>query len=218
MRVIHWAILAAVLAWKFFALPAGAQQIPRSSDRPPAYAPTPQQLADNPPAQPPNYRLQTNDLIQVKVFQEDDLAITTRIAADGTIAFPLIGRVKVGGLSVAEAGRTIRDLLEKDYLVKPQVSLSLLEYTRQRFTVLGQVQKPGTFDYPVEQALNLLEAIGYAGGYTRIGEPKKVTVKRVTDGREVIYKLNAKDMAKGLRSKIFQILPGDVVSVDESLF
>src|SRR3954468_24310438 len=91
-----------------------------------------------------NYTLQPNDLVQIKVFQEPDLTTTARVAADGTISFPLIGTVGIGGRTVSGAAGTIRSALAKDYLVDPQVSLTVTDYAKRRFTVLGQVQKGGT--------------------------------------------------------------------------
>jgi polysaccharide export outer membrane protein len=112
----------------------------------------------------------------------------------------------------------IRDLLAKDYLVNPQVSVSISEYDKRRFTVLGQVQKPGTYDMPDREAVTLLQAIGLAGGYTRIADPAKVTVKRRTEDRESVLRVDAKSMANGRSAGAFDVLPGDVITVGESIF
>lgn len=163
-----------------------------------------------------NYRLAITDLLEIKVFQEEDLTTSARIANDGTINFPLIGRIKVGGLTPEEATAAIRSALAKDYLVNPQVSVEVSNFSKRRFTVLGQVQKGGTFDFPDQDDLNLLQAIGLAGGYTRIADPKEILVKRRTNGKEEIYKLNARKMASGEQSSAFKILPGDIITVGES--
>jgi protein involved in polysaccharide export with SLBB domain len=165
-----------------------------------------------------SYILAPNDLIDVKVFQEDDLESKLRISKDGTITFPLIGSVKVGGKTPQDAARVIRDGLAKGYLVNPQVSVNVLEFTKYRVTVLGQVQKPGSYDFPNRESLGLLEAIGLAGGYTRGANPSKVIVKRVEGGKEKVYQLNAKSMASQGTTKGFEVLPGDVITVAESIF
>jgi polysaccharide export outer membrane protein len=162
--------------------------------------------------------LAPNDLIEVKVFQEDDLQSTLRVSRAGTITFPLIGVVKVAGRTPEEAARLIRDALAKDYLVNPQVSVTVTESFKQRFTVLGQVQKPGAYDMPERDALSLLQAIGMAGGYTRIADPAKITLKRREDGRETVMKLDGKKMASGATSSSFEVRPGDVITVGESFF
>jgi protein involved in polysaccharide export with SLBB domain len=166
----------------------------------------------------PNYVLATNDLISIKVFQEDDLQTQVRVAKDGTITFPLIGVVRVGGKTPQEAARTIRDMLAKGYLVNPQVTVNVLEYFKYRLTVLGQVQKPGSYDFPDRDRLTLLEAIGLAGGYTRAADPSKVLIKRLVNGKEKVYRLNAKNMASQQSTTEFEVLPGDVITVAESIF
>ena len=165
-----------------------------------------------------NYPLSPDDMIHVKVFQEDDLESTLRIAKDGTITFPLIGLVHVGGESPQDAATAIRVLLEKDYLVSAQVSVTVMEYAKRRYTVLGQVQKPGSYELPDREGITLLEAIGMAGGYTRAADPAKITLKRRSAGKETIFRLNAKSMASGASSSSFEIEPEDVITVGESMF
>ncbi len=165
-----------------------------------------------------NYDLRPNDMIEIRVFQEDDLNSTVRISKDGTINFPLIGVVRVGGMSAQGAAATIRSLLAKDYLVNPQVSVTVRDYSKRRFTVLGEVQKPGAYELPDHDSIGLLEAIGMAGGYTRIAEPGKITLKRMINGAETVIKLNAKKMARDGDSRTVEIKPGDVVTVGERLF
>src|SRR5215210_2983012 len=72
-----------------------------------------------------NYVLSPNDLVEIRVFQEEDLRTAARISKDGTINFPLIGVVRIAGMTMQDAAKAVRDLLEKDYLVNPQVSLSV---------------------------------------------------------------------------------------------
>jgi len=165
-----------------------------------------------------NYNLTANDLVEITVYQEDDLRTTARVADDGTITFPLIGSVRIGGKSVEEAAQAIRGRLAKDYLVNPQVNLTVTEYAKRRFTVLGQVEKSGTYDFPDHGSLDLLQAIGMAGGYTRIADAGRITVRRNSSGRETVFRLNAKEMAAGKSGATFEVLPGDTVTVGESVF
>lgn len=171
------------------------------------------------PARSPTagYRLASNDTVNIQVFQEDELQTTARIGKDGSIPFPLVGTISLGGRTVPEAAAAVSQAL-KDYLVHPQVALRIVDYSKKRFTVLGQVNRPGTFDLPDESPLSLLEGIGMAGGYSRIANPSKVIVKRRGLGGEQVFHLNAKQMAKGSAVPSFQILPGDTVVVEESLF
>jgi protein involved in polysaccharide export with SLBB domain len=161
------------------------------------------------------YVLKPNDVVMVKVYQEEDLTIQARVARDGSITLPLLGTVYIGSNSVEQAIGLIRDGLAKDYLVNPQVSLSIVEYAKRRFTVLGQVTRPGTYEMPGDDSLNLLQAIAMAGGYTRIGAPTKITVQRVVADQTKIFRVNAESMAKNKGEKPFEILPEDAITVGE---
>lgn len=170
-------------------------------------------------AQDANYKLSANDLLDFRVFQEPELDGVIRVAGDGTAIFPLIGTVSVGGKTVTAATEEIKARYRDGYLVYPQVSLTVRTYAQKLFTVLGQVQKPGSYDMKGSDEITLLQAIGMAGGYTKIANPGRVTVKRLEEGgRERLIRLDAKRMARGGDSSSFYIKPGDVITVAESLF
>ena len=163
------------------------------------------------------YVLVANDVIELKVYQEDDLGAKARIAPDGTVTLPLIGTVEVAGKTVDQAAERIKAVLAADYLVNPQVSLSIAEFAKRRFTILGQVQHAGAFDFPGDETINLLQAIALAGGYTRIGSPSKITLQRMVNGEKKVFKLDAEAMSKDERAKSFEILPDDTITVGEKL-
>lgn len=163
------------------------------------------------------YQLSAKDMVRVTVFQEDDLTTFARVGKDGTISFPLIGRAKIGGKTIHEAAQVLQSQL-KEYLVHPQVTVSIVDYVKRHFTILGQVGRPGTVDMPDDATVNLLEAIGMAGGYTRIADSSKVILKRQVDGQEKIFKLNANKMLKDRSTEQFEVLPGDTIVVGETLF
>ena len=171
-----------------------------------------QQTADS------NYRICANDLIEIRVFQEPDLDSRVRIGGDGSVTLPLVGAVVLGGQTVNEASDVLRQKYGARFLVNPQLTVTVMEFSKKRFTVLGQVQSPGSYSMPDNETVTLLQAIGMAGGYTRIAEPSNITVKRIGDGAESLLRLNAKRMARGDASAAFRILPGDVISVPESMF
>jgi polysaccharide export outer membrane protein len=166
----------------------------------------------------PDYVLAPNDTITVKVYQESDLDAKVRISKDGTIVLPLLGQVPVGGKTREDAANMIRDLLAKKYLVSPQVSLDIAEYSKRRFTVLGQVQRPGTFEMPGDETVNLLQAISMAGGYTRLGTGRGVTVQRGEGPDKKVFKLDADSMAKDKDVKNFEIIADDTITIGEKLF
>jgi len=165
-----------------------------------------------------DYRLMTDDVIQIKVFQENDLDSMLRVSKEGTITFPLIGSVQVGGKTPQDAALAIKALLAKDYLVNPQVNVTVAEYAKRLFTVLGQVQRPGSYELPDRDTLTLIQAIGMAGGYTRIADAGRITLKRTVDGKQSVMHLNAKKMAGGSTESEFPVHSGDIITVGESIF
>jgi polysaccharide export outer membrane protein len=187
---------------------------PGRSEPPPTKIATPQPVSQ---AVSSSYRLMPNDIVQVIVFGEEDMAMQARIDKEGSINMNLIGLVKISGQTIREAAKTIETQL-KEYLVKPQVNITIIGYSKRRFTMLGQINRPGMYDLPDESSLNLLEAIGIAGGYTRIADPSKITLKRTVGGRETTQKLDAKSMGDKEAVERFLILPGDTITVGERIF
>lgn len=165
-----------------------------------------------------NYQLSGSDVILVKVFQEPDLDSQHRISRDGTITLPLIGSVNVGGKTVAEAAALIRDRLAKGYLRNPQVRVNIIQYAPRRFSVLGQVQRPGSYPMGEETSTELLEAIAMAGGFAKSADMTKVTVRRRVAGEDQFFELNARALRKSTGKDSFAVQPGDTIIVAERLF
>ena len=165
-----------------------------------------------------DYRLSVNDLLDFRIFQEPDFDAVIRVSGDGTAIFPMIGQVHIAGKTIGETTELLRNRYMSGYLTNPQVNLTVRTYARKMFTILGQVQRPGT--YPIEggESVSLLQAIGMAGGYTRIANLNKVIVKRREGGAENVYQFNAKKMARSGADSTFRIMPGDVITVAESIF
>lgn len=165
-----------------------------------------------------NYRLAANDFVTIKVFQEDDLTTAARLAADGTIGVPLIGQVKVGGMTSFEASRQIARLLDARFLVNPQVTVTVTSHAQRRFTMLGQVLKAGAYQMGFQDSIDLLEAIGMAGGYSRMANPAKIVVKRRVGEKDTIFEVNGRELAAGKSGRTFRVQPGDLITVGERLF
>ena len=155
-----------------------------------------------------NYRLSPNDLLDFRVFQEPELDGVVRVAGDGTAIFPLVGPLPVAGRSIGEATQAVAAKLHDGYLVHPQVSITVRQYAKKLFTVLGEVQKPGSYDMQGLQEITLLQAVGMAGGYTKIANAGNVTIKRIEGGSEKVLKYNAKKMANSSDRSSIMIRPG----------
>ena len=165
-----------------------------------------------------NYRLAPDDLLDFRVFQEPELDAVIRVAGDGNAIFPLVGSVRIAGKSIGEATELLRQRYMAGYLVNPQITLTVRTYGRKVFTILGQVLKPGSYAIEGSESISLLDAIGMAGGYTRIANPGKVTVKRRVCGQETVIRVDAKKMARSSSESAFLVQPGDVITVGESIF
>ena len=165
-----------------------------------------------------NYRLNTKDVIRVEVFQEPDLLRELRVNADGKVALPLIGNVKVGGMTVLDAQQLIRDLYEKDYLVNPQVNLLVLEYAERRVSVTGQVNRPGPVLIPPEEEMTFTQAIAAANGLNLRAAENRITLTRMMpDGKPRKYTLDYDEIVNDPR-KDMKLQDGDTIYVEESRF
>ena len=168
---------------------------------------------------PAGYVLGPNDYVGVEVFGEDDLRTNGRLNPEGNLSVPLLGSVHLAGLTLTQAASKLTELYGRDYLVNPKVNVMLLGYAKRRFSILGQVGRPGSYEMPESSpgGIDLLEAIALAGGYTRIAAPERITVRRQTANGDQVFKVNAKKFNKG-GSGGFRVEPGDTITVGESIF
>lgn len=118
----------------------------------------------------PDYRLGVGDQIRVQVFQNPELTIETRVSESGAFRFPLIGTVHVAGLSLEAAENKVAQALRAgNYLVRPQVNITLLQVRANLVSVLGQVNRPGR--YPIDVAgMRVTDVLATAGGATATGD------------------------------------------------
>ena len=164
-----------------------------------------------------DYVLVIGDVVELNVFREPDLQTQATIARDGTVQLPLIREVKLAGLTIRDAREQLRGLYDKKFLVDPQVFLNVVKYAERKFTIMGQVARPGSYELQGGERIDLLEAIGLAGGFTRIANRGRVIIQR-RDGENVTaIRANAKRMADGKEVPI-EVQPGDVITVSESWF
>ncbi len=129
-----------------------------------------------------DYRLGDGDNIRITVFQNPDLTLETRVSETGTITFPLVGTVKVGGLTIAAAAQALASALQSgNFIQKPQVNIQLLRNLGNQVSVLGQVGRPGRF--PLETfTTRLSEMLAIAGGISSNGADSAI-VTGTRDGK-----------------------------------
>ncbi len=168
-------------------------------------------------AVPSNYVLKPNDEIQVRVFRNAELDGLHRISKDGTIDFPLLGIVNLSGRTTYEAAAHVAALLDKDYLVRPQVFVNVTMVAKRYFDIMGEVVSPGTKEYPDDRDLDILGAVSLAGGWTKTASQVNIVVKRQVQGQDQLIRVDAARMTKEKGMPSFVILPNDIIVVKERL-
>jgi polysaccharide export outer membrane protein len=124
------------------------------------------------------YTIGPGDVLKITVWGHDDLSKDYPVTLDGRVPFPLIGSVQAAGLTTSELARRLRDLLEKDYLVNPQVIVAVRDYLSSKVHVMGEAEKPGLFY--LTGPTTLLEILSKAGGLSRTAGKDLVLVRTET--------------------------------------
>ncbi len=162
-----------------------------------------------------NYRIGVGDLLRIEVYDEPDLDKEVRVLTDGFISFPLLGRIHAGGRTVDELEKDITRRLGEKYLVSPQVTVFVKEFSS--VFVFGEVKNPGSF--PIFGKLTVFEAITRAGGFTPVANPSKVKVIREENGHEVTFEVDIEKLTKnGDSSQDRELRANDRVIVPRSFF
>jgi polysaccharide export outer membrane protein len=164
------------------------------------------------------YTLAPYDVIDVSVYNEEDLHSRVRLGADGTVLLPLIGTVSLGGKTVAQANELIRKRYAEGFVKDPHILVTVMDYRKSTFSILGQVARPGIYEIPEGTHITIVDAILLAGGFTRTANQNGVSVKRMVKGKPELFKVKAGSMADSVNVAPFEILPGDIIKVNESWF
>ena len=155
------------------------------------------------------------DVVKVSVFGNPDLNLETRVSEAGSISFPLIGEVAIGGMPVATAEKKIAGLLESGgFLRKPQVNLIVTVLQSQQVSVLGQVNRPGR--YPIDGKRTLTDILASAGGVSADGGDA-VTLIRTREGKTTKEIIDLLDMMhSGDMNQNFDLTSNDVIYVERA--
>jgi len=162
------------------------------------------------------YKLGAGDVIRIAVYQNPDLTLETRITESGVISFPLLGSVKLGGLSVSKAEELIATNLKSGGFVKqPQVTIVVTQVKGNQANVLGHVNKPGR--YPLESgATHLTDLLSMAGGVD-VGGGELLVLTGTRNGQPYRAEINLpKIFSPGGRDQDVEVMNGDVLWVDRS--
>jgi len=152
-----------------------------------------------------SYRLGAGDVVTIRVFGEDDLSKEKiRLTDAGTVPYPVLGEIRVLGMTVGDLERLITNGLRGRYLVNPRVSVQIEEY--RPFYINGMVDKPG--GYPFQPGLTIRKAASLAGGFKERASLSKIFIIRERDPAQRPQKAD-------LNTTVY---PGDIITVEESFF
>jgi polysaccharide export outer membrane protein len=175
-----------------------------------------------------DYKIGPEDLIEISVFEEEKLNKTVRVSSQGNISLPLLGILRVKGLTANELEREIRDLLAEKYLRDPHVGIFIKEYRSQRISVIGAVEKPGVFDVAGQKTV--LEILAIAGGLKEDAGPLLFLIRppqpegEVSQGKEGAEDGNPKTFVIDLEALLVEgdltlnlpLIHGDVINIPVS--
>jgi polysaccharide export outer membrane protein len=154
-----------------------------------------------------SYTLNTGDHVQITVFEEPDLSINAVLDDTGAISYPLLGELKVSGLTLRQLETEITEGLRGRFLINPRVNVSIKEY--RPFFVRGEVNSPG--EYSFKPGLTVEKAVSLAGGFTSRASKSKFYI--VSDDS-----LEGNGEARRAATLTSRIRPGDVINIEQSFF
>ncbi len=163
-----------------------------------------------------SYQIGPQNLLQIKVLGESTVNQIYRVEDDGFIKHALLGRVRVGGMSVPELEKYLEEHLDGDYIINPKVTVFILEFSS--FSILGEVKKPG--NYELSGRVSLIHALSIAGGFTPVASQKNVQIMRKNqDGTETKLTVDTTRITQGGDLSVDEDLqPDDIIVVSKSFF
>ncbi len=158
------------------------------------------------------YKIGPQDLLEISVFGLDELNKTVRVSEAGNITLPLLGEIAIGGLTKNELEKKLQDMLRKDYLQNPQITVFIREYQSRRVSVLGAVGIPGVYELMGRQTL--LQVIALAGSLTDEAGDEIIILRKQPDGKDQSIRVSIDDlMRKGDATLNIRLQSEDIITV-----
>jgi polysaccharide biosynthesis/export protein len=153
-----------------------------------------------------------DDVLAINVWKEPDISRSIPVRSDGKISLPLVGEVQAAGLTPLKLEKDIASKL-KNYISEPEVTVIVQQVNSQKFNILGQVARPGTF--VIANSLTVLDAIALAGGFRDFAKQKSIYVLRQNaDGTQTRIPFNYKEVVKGQNpAQNIKLQPRDTIVV-----
>jgi len=159
-----------------------------------------------------SYVIGNDDVLSINVWKETEISRSVPVRSDGKISLPLVGEVQAAGSTPLRLEQDISAKL-KNYIAEPEVTVIVQQVNSQKFNILGQVNRPGS--YPIANTATVLDAIAIAGGFRDFAKKKAIYVLRQnSDGRQTRMPFNYKDVVKGKNSEQnIKLQPRDTIVV-----
>lgn len=136
------------------------------------------------PAPAQDYIVGERDVLRITVYDNPDLTTTARVSGEGSILFPLIGEVRVAGMTTPQIAKKISGLLSDGYIINPHVQVFVEEFKSKRATIIGEVSRPGLYELP--GPTTLLELLSKAGGLTKDASDKAVIKRKISQNEQTV--------------------------------
>ncbi|MGJ8694564.1 MAG: polysaccharide biosynthesis/export family protein [Thalassotalea sp.] len=151
-----------------------------------------------------DYKIGPGDTLLIDVYDEKDLQVNVRINKSGIVTFPFLGDIQVIGRNSKEIALIIESGLRGDYLIDPQVNVSITHY--RPFYINGMVNRPG--GYPFQEGLTLDKAIALSGGFASRASKSDWKITRIVDNKTVLIDAQIST----------EIFPDDIINIGQSFF
>jgi len=182
----------------------------KSPDTPPTTQNADGSIATN--AHNDNFVIGNDDVLAINVWKEPDISRSIPVRSDGKISLPLVGEVQAAGQTPLKLEQQIANKLQ-NYISEPQVTVIVQQINSQKFNVMGQVARPGS--YSIANSPTVLDAIALAGGFRDFAKQKSIYVLRQNpDGSEIRIPFNYKEVIKGKNpAQNVKLQPRDTIVV-----
>ncbi|MGD0987971.1 MAG: polysaccharide biosynthesis/export family protein [Candidatus Sulfotelmatobacter sp.] len=178
-----------------------------------AQSPAPAPADSNSASKPhdDSFVIGNDDVLAINVWKEPDISRSIPVRSDGKISLPLVGEVQAAGMTPAKLEKEIAVRL-KNYISEPEVTVMVQQVNSQKFNILGQVVKPGS--YMIANSTTVLDAIALAGGFRDFAKKKSIYVLRQGPTGESRIPFNYKDVSQGRNmAQNVKLEPGDTIIV-----
>jgi polysaccharide export outer membrane protein len=158
-----------------------------------------------------NFVIGNDDVLAINVWKEPDISRSIPVRSDGKISLPLVGEVQAAGLTPLNLEQNIASKL-KNYISEPEVTVMVQQVNSQKFNILGQVVRPGS--YVIANSPTVLDAVALAGGFRDFAKQKSIYVLRQGGSGDSRIPFNYKDVSQGKNmSQNIKLQPGDTIIV-----